>query len=70
MIQKVRHLIHFPDEELFEEHRLVLPQPKDEAADVRQLVFNGRGVDGTLQTEARTRRRPLREWLQSTEDGR
>ena len=51
MIQKVRHLIHFPDQELFEEHRLVLPQPKDEAADVRQLVFNGRGVDGTLQTE-------------------
>src|SRR6266567_1044000 len=43
MIHKVRHLVRFPDEELFEEHRLVRPQPVDEAADqelMRQLVFN------------------------------
>lgn len=48
MIQKVRHLIRFPDQELFEEHRLVLPRPKDEAADealVRQLVLNGQDVE-------------------------
>lgn len=48
MIQRVRHLIRFPDQELFEEHRLVFPRPKDEAADetlLRQLVFNGRGVE-------------------------
>ncbi len=43
MIHKVRHLVRFPDEELFEEHRLVRSQPVDEAADqelMRQLVFN------------------------------
>jgi len=42
MIQKVRHLIRFVDEELFEEHRLVRPQPKNENADrelMLQLVF-------------------------------
>lgn len=42
MIQKVRHLIRLPHEELFEEHRLVPPQPEDEAADLalmRRLVF-------------------------------
>jgi large subunit ribosomal protein L30 len=43
MIYKVRHLVRFPDEDLFEEHRVVRPQPVDEAADkelMRQLVFN------------------------------
>lgn len=48
MIQKVRHLIRFPDQDLFENHRLILPQPIDEAADealVRQLVFKGRSID-------------------------
>jgi len=42
VIQKVRHLIRFPDEDLFEELRLLPPQPEDEAADLalmRRLVF-------------------------------
>jgi large subunit ribosomal protein L30 len=58
MIQKVRHLIRFPDQELFEEHRLVLPQPQDEAADealVRQLVFNGRGLELVRLPEEKTK---------------
>jgi large subunit ribosomal protein L30 len=58
MIQKVRHLIRFPDQELFEEHRLVLPQPKDEAADealVRQLVFNARGVEAERLPEGKNK---------------
>jgi ribosomal protein L30 len=48
MIQKVRHLIRLPDQELFEQHRLVLPQPIDEEADealMRELVFKGQGVE-------------------------
>jgi large subunit ribosomal protein L30 len=43
MIRKVRHLIRFPDEHLFEEHRLIRPQPINEAAGierVRKLVFD------------------------------
>jgi ribosomal protein L30 len=47
MIQKVRHLVRFVDEELFDGHRLVRPQPVDEAADrelMRRLVFNGRQI--------------------------
>src|SRR6266702_4352548 len=47
MIHKVRHLIRFVDEELFEEHRLVRPQPEDEAADrelMRRLVFDRRQI--------------------------
>lgn len=58
MIQKVRHLIRFPDQELFEEHRLVLPQPKDQAADealVRQLVFSGRGVEAERLPEGKNK---------------
>jgi hypothetical protein len=58
MIQKVRHLIRFPDQELFGEHRLVLPQPKDEAADealVRQLVFNGRDVEAERLPEGKNK---------------
>jgi large subunit ribosomal protein L30 len=58
MIQKVRHLIRFPDQELFEQHRLVLPQPKDEAADealVRQLVFNGWGVEAERLPEGKNK---------------
>lgn len=48
MVQKVRHLIRFPDEELYEQHRIVLPQPIDEGADealMRALVFEGQGVE-------------------------
>jgi large subunit ribosomal protein L30 len=48
MIQKVRHLIRFPDQEMFEEHRLVLPEPEDEEADealMRQFLFKGQGVE-------------------------
>lgn len=47
MIQKVSHLVRLVDEALFEEHRLVRPQPVDEAADrelTRRLVFNGRQI--------------------------
>ena len=48
MIQKVRHLLRFPDQELFEEHRLVLPRPEDEEADkalMRQLLSKAEGVE-------------------------
>src|SRR5260370_554174 len=48
MIQKVRHLIRFPDQELFDAHRLVLPQPEDEEADkalMRQLLFKVEDVE-------------------------
>lgn len=38
MIQKVRHLVRFPDEELFEQHRLTRPQRVDENADI-QLMY-------------------------------
>lgn len=58
MIQKVRHLIRFPDEELFEQHRLVLPQPEDEEADrtlMLQLLFKGPGVEAVRLPEAKTK---------------
>lgn len=48
MVQKVRHLIDFPDQQLLEAHRLILPQPIDEAADealMRQLLFKGLGLE-------------------------
>jgi len=47
MIRKVRHLIRFPDEHLFEDYRLARPQPIDEAADIERvckLVFDPRGI--------------------------
>jgi ribosomal protein L30 len=47
MIRKVRHLIRFPDEHLFEGHRLVRPQPIDEAVDiarVRKDLFDPKGI--------------------------
>ena len=40
--------LRFPDQELFEEHRLVLPQPEDEEADkalMRQLLFKRPDVE-------------------------
>jgi large subunit ribosomal protein L30 len=42
MITKVRHLIRFVDEHLFEEHRLVRPRAEDEVADIKimhELIF-------------------------------
>jgi ribosomal protein L30 len=56
MIQKVRHLIRFPDQELFEEHRLVLPQPEDEEADralMLQLLFKGHDVEAVRLPEGK-----------------
>ncbi|MET4373306.1 ribosomal protein L30 [Bradyrhizobium sp. LB12.1] len=56
MIQKVRHLIRFPDQELFEEHRLVLPQPEDEEADralMLELLFKGRDVEAVRLPEGK-----------------
>lgn len=47
MIQKVRHLVGFPDEELFEQHRLVRPQPMVEDADIRlmrELLFDRHNI--------------------------
>jgi ribosomal protein L30 len=58
MIQKVRHLIRFPDQELFEQHRLVLPQPEDEEADkgvMRQLLFKAEGVELVALPEKTTK---------------
>lgn len=58
MIQKVRHLLRFPDQELFEEHRLVLPQPEDEEADqalMRQLLFKAEGVELVALPEQKTK---------------
>jgi len=58
MIQKVRRLIAFPDQELFEAHRLVLPQPEDEDADkalLRQLLFKGEGVELVALQEKKTK---------------
>jgi large subunit ribosomal protein L30 len=48
MIQKVRHLISFPDQAIYKQHRLVLPQPVNEEVDralMRQLLFNGQDVE-------------------------
>jgi large subunit ribosomal protein L30 len=48
MIQKVRCLIWFPNQAIYEQHRLVLPQPINEEADeelMRALVFRGQGVE-------------------------
>ena len=48
MIQKVRHLISFPDQAIYEQHRLVLPQPVNEEADralMRQLLFNRQDLE-------------------------
>lgn len=58
MIQKVRHLIRFPDQELFEAHRLVLPQLEDEEADkalMRQLLFKGDDVQLVSLPEKKTK---------------
>jgi large subunit ribosomal protein L30 len=58
MIQKVRHLIRFPDQEMFEEHRLVLPQPEDEEADkalMRQLLFRAEGLELVALPEKTTK---------------
>jgi large subunit ribosomal protein L30 len=58
MIQKVRHLIRFPDQELFEAHRLVLPQPEDEEADkalMRQLLFKGEDLELVSLPEKKTK---------------
>lgn len=58
MIQKVRHLIRFPDQELFEAHRLVLPQLEDEEADkalMRQLLFKGDDVELASLPEKKTK---------------
>lgn len=47
MIKKVRHLIGFPDEHLYEQHRLIRPGPVIEGADldlVRRLVFEPRCI--------------------------
>lgn len=58
MVQKVRHLIRFPDEELYEQHRIVLPQPIDEGADealMRALVFEGRAWKWCACLRAKTR---------------
>jgi large subunit ribosomal protein L30 len=47
MIEKVKHLVRFVDEDLYEEHRLVQPRKEDEAADakiMRDLVFAKPGV--------------------------
>lgn len=48
MIQKVRHLIRFPDQAAYEQHELVLPQPINEEADealMLSLVFKGKSVE-------------------------
>jgi large subunit ribosomal protein L30 len=58
MIQKVRHLIRFPDQEMFEEHRLVLPQLEDEEADealMRQLLFKGQIVEAVRLPSGETK---------------
>jgi large subunit ribosomal protein L30 len=58
MIQKVRHLIRFPDQELFEEHRLVSPQPEDEEADralMLELLFKGPDVEAVRLPEGKRR---------------
>jgi large subunit ribosomal protein L30 len=58
MIQKVRHLIRFPDQEMFESHRLVLPQPKDEEADralVRQLLGQTGDLDFVVLPEGKAK---------------
>jgi ribosomal protein L30 len=58
MIQKVRHLIRFPDQEFFEQHRLVLPQPEDEEADkavMRQLLFRADDVELVALPEKTTK---------------
>jgi ribosomal protein L30 len=63
MIHKVWHLVRFPDEDLFGEHRLVRPQPVDEVADkelMRQLVFNPHQIllEPFTQEEMRGRKTP------------
>jgi ribosomal protein L30 len=63
MIQQVRHLLRFPDEELFEQHRLVRPQPIDEMADrelTRALIFTPRQLllQAFTEEEMRGRKTP------------
>jgi hypothetical protein len=48
MIQKVHHLIQFPDQAVYEQHQLLLPRPVNEEADeamMRELIFKGRDVE-------------------------
>jgi large subunit ribosomal protein L30 len=56
MIRKVRHLVRFPDEYLYEQHRLVRPGPVNEALDlelVRLLVFEPRRINVERVDEAK-----------------
>ncbi len=58
MIHKVRHLIRFPDQAIYEQHRLVLPQPINEKADealMRTLVFKGQGVEAVRLPEGKNK---------------
>jgi ribosomal protein L30 len=58
MIQKVRHLIRFPDQAIYEQHRLVLPQPINEEADeelMRALVFKGHGMEVVRLPEGKSK---------------
>ncbi len=58
MIQKVRRLIRFPDQAIYDQHRLVLPQPVDEEADeelMRKLVFKGQGVEAVRLPEGKNK---------------
>lgn len=58
MIQKVRHLVRFPDQAIYEQHRLVLPQPINEKADealMRTLVFKGQALEAVRLPEGKTR---------------
>jgi len=58
MIQKVRRLIRFPDQAIYDQHRLVLPQPVDEEADeelMRKLVFKGQGVEAVRLPKGKTK---------------
>ncbi|ULK98502.1 50S ribosomal protein L30 [Bradyrhizobium sp. I71] len=58
MIQKVRHLVRFPDQAIYEQHRLVLPQPINEKADealMRTLVFKGQALEAVRLPEGKNK---------------
>jgi large subunit ribosomal protein L30 len=58
MIQKVRHLISFPDQAIYEQRRLVLPQPVNEEVDralMRQLLFNRQDVELVTLAEGKNK---------------
>jgi large subunit ribosomal protein L30 len=63
MIAKVRHLVRYVDEDVFEEHRLVRPKKVDEATDrklVQELLFEPKNIvaDRFSKKQMRNRKTP------------